>query len=73
MIVVEQKNCVGCRACIESCPIGAVDLIEVTTESGEVLSVAMIDPKICGICGVCIDRCPAKAVSLQPADFQSQQ
>ncbi|MDR2344996.1 MAG: 4Fe-4S binding protein [Planctomycetaceae bacterium] len=65
MIVVEQNKCVGCRTCVYSCPIGAVDLIKLTTENGEVSSIAMIDPTVCGICGVCIDRCPKRAVSLQ--------
>ncbi|MDR2168774.1 MAG: 4Fe-4S binding protein [Planctomycetaceae bacterium] len=65
MIVVDQNRCVGCRTCIDSCPIGAVDLIKKTTGSDAISTIAIIDPNVCGICGICIDRCPANAVSLQ--------
>jgi heterodisulfide reductase subunit A len=64
MIVVDQNKCVGCRACVESCPIGAVDLIKLSN-GGTISSVAIIDPAVCGVCGVCIDRCPAKAIALK--------
>ncbi|MDR2642253.1 MAG: 4Fe-4S binding protein [Planctomycetaceae bacterium] len=72
MIVVDQNKCVGCRACVDSCPIGAVDLIKITT-SGMVSSVAIIDPALCGVCGVCIDRCPAMAVALQQNENENKE
>ncbi|MDR0390446.1 MAG: 4Fe-4S binding protein [Planctomycetaceae bacterium] len=64
MIVVDQNKCVGCRACFDSCPIGAVDFITITNDD-TILPVAIIDPAVCGVCGVCIDRCPVNAIAIK--------
>lgn len=46
--------CIGCGACLKSCPSGAIS----TSESGIVL-----DRRRCKRCGACVRSCPSKAIS----------
>jgi len=52
---VDTKKCIGCKICEETCPFGAVKII-----NGK----STIDTNKCMGCGVCIDKCPQKAISL---------
>ncbi|MDR2681349.1 MAG: glycyl-radical enzyme activating protein, partial [Tannerella sp.] len=49
------KKCIGCRACIGSCPSGALTL----TSGG----IATNNEK-CTVCGKCTEACPAKAMEI---------
>lgn len=51
---IDSEKCVGCEACVEICPLGAV---EVEAE------VARVDDT-CNLCGLCIDACEYEAISL---------
>jgi ferredoxin len=65
MIRVNQTLCVGCGACIDECPNGAISL------SGDV---ATVSPALCDDCGACVEVCPNGALSWAikplPADRQ---
>jgi len=50
---VEQNKCVGCGACINICPAGAISL-----KNGK----AVIDQDKCTHCGKCFDVCPQEAI-----------
>lgn len=54
MITINQAECVGCGACVERCPRGALTLAD---------SCAQIDRKRCDGCGLCVEVCPAGAIT----------
>ncbi|RLF57470.1 MAG: ferredoxin [Thermoplasmata archaeon] len=51
---VDESKCVGCGACVDTCPNGAITLD----------GVAKIDESKCIECGACVDTCPNGAISL---------
>jgi ferredoxin len=51
---VDPEICVGCGACQEVCPTGAIFVEEI----------AIIDPKRCIGCGRCIEQCPRGALTM---------
>jgi ferredoxin len=53
---VDPDMCVGCGACQEVCPSGAISFEEI----------AIIDPKRCIGCGRCVEQCPRAALTLHP-------
>lgn len=50
-VLIKKDACIGCGACIASCPFGAI----------EMESVAVINDKCTG-CGACIETCPVEAI-----------
>ncbi|UCH78411.1 MAG: DUF362 domain-containing protein [Candidatus Coatesbacteria bacterium] len=55
---VREEACTGCRACVESCPVGAARM------EGER---AVIDPAKCIQCLCCYETCADEAVYLRPS------
>lgn len=53
---VEESGCVGCGACVERCPFGAVSLDE--------RRVATVDREACYGCGICRSACGFEAIAL---------
>lgn len=47
-------KCVGCGACLSSCPVGALSL-----EGGNAVASAA-----CNLCGMCVNSCPFDAIAL---------
>lgn len=52
---VNKKICIGCGACVDSCPEEAIAL-------GEEDDLACIDPEKCARCGLCASLCPQEAI-----------
>ena len=50
-----RNKCIGCRTCVEACPVKALELIPAGI---------VTDSKTCDLCGICADVCPAKAMEM---------
>jgi heterodisulfide reductase subunit A len=62
---VQEATCIGCLACQEVCPYGAVEVREITDRQGrKIRSVAAVNPGVCNGCGTCQATCPSKSVEL---------
>ncbi len=61
MFQVDKEKCIGCKACLDVCPVGAISMVE---------EKARIDGAKCIDCGRCAQTCPQGAI--HPA-AQSQQ
>ncbi|MCX5781112.1 MAG: electron transfer flavoprotein subunit alpha [Elusimicrobia bacterium] len=53
-INVLPEKCIGCGICVESCPFGAISLVE---RSDKKIKLAVIDMHKCTFCGACIESC----------------
>jgi len=54
MVTVDVTKCAGCGVCEQSCPTGAIRVIE---------GKATVNPSLCNDCGVCVEACPGEAIS----------
>jgi NAD-dependent dihydropyrimidine dehydrogenase PreA subunit len=54
---VSEETCVGCGACVERCPFGALALDD--------RRVAVVDPEACYGCGICRSSCRKDAITLE--------
>jgi ferredoxin len=66
---VDQKDCIGCRKCLERCPFGAVEMLEIP--GSDKPKAHVIDEKCMG-CGVCVISCKKEAMKfelIRPPDF----
>ena len=57
IVILAQKKCIGCGACVEACPFGAIWL---HPESKKALK--------CDLCQACVPRCPTNALSVVTSD-----
>ena len=53
MVVVNKTKCIGCGACVEACPFGAMFM-----DPDEEVAIN------CILCGACVDACPVKALHI---------
>jgi Fe-S-cluster-containing hydrogenase component 2 len=53
-IQINRERCAGCGVCMDTCPEGAIQLMD---------SQAVIDEGLCTQCKACIDACPNGAIS----------
>lgn len=54
---IDEKACVGCTACVKSCPLGAI--------SGEKKLAHKIDFNKCVKCGICLEKCKFAAIKVE--------
>ncbi len=52
--IIDENKCVGCEACIPTCPVEAISKV------GEL---CVINPETCVDCGACASSCPTEAIS----------
>ncbi len=54
--VVDKDTCTGCEACVEVCPVDAIEM-----NDGK----AVVDADTCIDCAQCVDECPVEAIEMQ--------
>ena len=54
-VKVDQETCIGCGACVGTCPVGTLDYID----EGQ----AACDSDTCISCLACVGTCPVEAIS----------
>jgi len=54
LLEINKDECIGCGACVEVCPFGALSMVDDVAEVNEQ----------CTACGACLDVCPVDALSL---------
>jgi ferredoxin len=52
---VNKDDCIGCGACVDTCPCSALTIVE---------DKCTVDEATCAECGACTDVCPVGALSL---------
>jgi len=58
--MVDIKRCIGCGKCIDTCPFGAIELIDFRGQPK-----AGVIETVCQGCGLCTSTCPQGAIQLQ--------
>lgn len=53
-VIIDKNGCVGCGACIETCPVEALSMVN---------DKAQCDGNTCVDCGACISACPVGAIT----------
>ena len=53
--IVDEPNCTGCEACVDSCPTGAISMAN---------DKAKVNADDCTDCEACVDACPTGAISM---------
>jgi electron transfer flavoprotein alpha subunit len=54
LLIIDTDACIGCAACVDTCPFGALSMVD---------DKASADDK-CTACGACLEVCPVEALSL---------
>ena len=67
---INEATCRGCGYCVEICPYGAIDLVEVN-KMGNMVQVARVNEALCKGCGACAAGCLSG--SAQQKSFKDQQ
>ena len=74
---IDEYKCIGCRRCVEVCPVLQDELRNNIPDSQKVIHavsqqnmpyVLVINQQSCTKCGKCVEVCPSKAIVLQPKD-----
>ncbi len=56
MLKIYRDKCVGCKACVQVCPFGALHIDDEKK--------AVVDPSVCTLCGACVEVCKFKALAI---------
>ncbi|MEA3559930.1 MAG: 4Fe-4S binding protein [Candidatus Thermoplasmatota archaeon] len=54
-VKIDKDTCIGCGACVETCPVQALSMVDGKAE---------VDDGTCVDCGACVGVCPVQALSL---------
>lgn len=54
--VVDKEACVGCGACVGSCPVEAIEIVD---------EKAVVDADTCVSCSACVGECPVEAITIE--------
>jgi heterodisulfide reductase subunit A len=74
---IYEDTCVGCGLCVEVCPFGAIELVEVvdreksTRENQVMKTVARVNEGVCKGCGTCSAACRSQSARLR--GFEAKQ
>ena len=55
--IIDKELCIGCGACVGTCPVGALEL----DEEGK----SVCNEEICVSCGACAAACPVEAITVE--------
>jgi heterodisulfide reductase subunit A len=58
-----EENCDGCAFCVETCPFGAITLLEYLKE-GVVKKTVEVNEVLCKGCGSCMATCPKRGIAV---------
>ena len=54
--VVDKETCTGCGACVEICPVEAIEVQD---------NIAVVNNDECVDCGSCESECPVEAIKVE--------
>ena len=62
---ISLKTCMACVICIDTCPVGCLDLVALPRNNGADAYPYLKDAKACIGCGFCSRECPVEAIIMQ--------
>lgn len=60
-VAVNEKECIGCKACVDACPFGAMFI-----HPDKQVAIK------CSLCGYCVDHCPVKCLHIITSEISAQ-
>ncbi|MBU0943355.1 MAG: electron transfer flavoprotein subunit alpha [Proteobacteria bacterium] len=62
MLIVDGKLCIGCGVCEDSCPFGAIEVVDGCAVVGDA----------CTLCGSCVESCEVEALKIEGGEKSVQ-